>query len=255
MTPRATATRGGSTRPGWRWPSTTPRAACPASGPDDVYLGNGVSELIVMALQALLDPGDEVLVPSPDYPLWTGAVILCGARAAHYRCDEQHRLAARPGRRGVEDHPGHPGAGDHQPEQSHRGGVLEGDAARPARPGPAARPAGAGRRDLRQDPLRRRGARVGRRARSGPHRADPVGAVQDLPGARLPLWLAGGQRAAPGGGRVPGGPGTAGQHADVPERADPVRHPGRAGRPAEHHRAAAARRQAPGPAGPSPGRG
>jgi alanine-synthesizing transaminase len=41
-----------------------------------------------MALQALLDPGDEVLVPSPDYPLWTGAVRLCGARAAHYRCDE-----------------------------------------------------------------------------------------------------------------------------------------------------------------------
>jgi alanine-synthesizing transaminase len=60
----------------------------PEVGPDDVYLGNGVSELIVMALQALLDPGDEVLVPSPDYPLWTGAVRLCGARAAHYRCDE-----------------------------------------------------------------------------------------------------------------------------------------------------------------------
>ena len=61
----------------------------PGVGPDDVFLGNGVSELIVMALQALLDPGDEVLVPSPDYPLWTGAVILCGAQAAHYRCDEQ----------------------------------------------------------------------------------------------------------------------------------------------------------------------
>jgi alanine-synthesizing transaminase len=57
-------------------------------GPDDVFLGNGVSELIVMALQALLDPGDEVLVPSPDYPLWTGAVNLCGGRAVHYRCDE-----------------------------------------------------------------------------------------------------------------------------------------------------------------------
>jgi alanine-synthesizing transaminase len=57
-------------------------------GPDDVFLGNGVSELIVMALQALLDPGDEVLVPSPDYPLWTGAVSLCGGRAVHYRCDE-----------------------------------------------------------------------------------------------------------------------------------------------------------------------
>jgi alanine-synthesizing transaminase len=58
-------------------------------GPDDVYLGNGVSELIVMALQGLLDPGDEVLIPTPDYPLWTGAVGLCGGRAVHYRCDEQ----------------------------------------------------------------------------------------------------------------------------------------------------------------------
>jgi alanine-synthesizing transaminase len=58
-------------------------------GPDDVYLGNGVSELIVMALQALLNPGDEVLVPSPDYPLWTGAVSLCGGRAVHYRCAEE----------------------------------------------------------------------------------------------------------------------------------------------------------------------
>ena len=56
--------------------------------PDDIFLGNGVSELIVMSLQALLNPGDEVLVPSPDYPLWTGAVTLCGGRAVHYRCDE-----------------------------------------------------------------------------------------------------------------------------------------------------------------------
>ncbi|GAA2892742.1 aminotransferase [Actinoplanes cyaneus] len=56
--------------------------------PDDVLLGNGVSELIVMVLQALLDTGDEVLVPSPDYPLWTGAVNLCSGRAVHYRCDE-----------------------------------------------------------------------------------------------------------------------------------------------------------------------
>jgi alanine-synthesizing transaminase len=55
---------------------------------DNVYLGNGVSELIVMALQALLNPGDEVLVPSPDYPLWTGAVNLGGGRAVHYRCAE-----------------------------------------------------------------------------------------------------------------------------------------------------------------------
>jgi alanine-synthesizing transaminase len=62
-------------------------------GPDDVFLGNGVSELIVLALQGLLDPGDEVLVPSPDYPLWTGAVGLCGGRAVHYRCDEQEGWA------------------------------------------------------------------------------------------------------------------------------------------------------------------
>ncbi len=56
--------------------------------PDDVFLGNGVSELIAMSMQALLNTGDEVLVPSPDYPLWTGSVTLCGGRAVHYRCDE-----------------------------------------------------------------------------------------------------------------------------------------------------------------------
>jgi alanine-synthesizing transaminase len=61
--------------------------------PDDVFLGNGVSELIVMSLQALLNTGDEVLVPSPDYPLWTGAVTLCGGRAVHYRCDESEDWA------------------------------------------------------------------------------------------------------------------------------------------------------------------
>ncbi|MET8153618.1 pyridoxal phosphate-dependent aminotransferase [Actinoplanes sp. NPDC049668] len=61
--------------------------------PDDVFLGNGVSELIVMSLQALLNNGDEVLVPSPDYPLWTGAVTLCGGRPVHYRCDEEQDWA------------------------------------------------------------------------------------------------------------------------------------------------------------------
>ncbi|MBW9205613.1 pyridoxal phosphate-dependent aminotransferase [Mumia sp. zg.B53] len=55
---------------------------------EDVYIGNGVSELIVMAMQALLDDGDEVLVPMPDYPLWTAAVSLAGGTAVHYRCDE-----------------------------------------------------------------------------------------------------------------------------------------------------------------------
>ena len=55
---------------------------------DDIYIGNGASELIVMAMQALLNNGDEMLVPSPDYPLWTAAVTLSGGHAVHYRCDE-----------------------------------------------------------------------------------------------------------------------------------------------------------------------
>jgi alanine-synthesizing transaminase len=55
---------------------------------DDIIVGNGVSELIVMAMQGLLNNGDEVLVPSPDYPLWTAAVSLSGGTPRHYRCDE-----------------------------------------------------------------------------------------------------------------------------------------------------------------------
>ncbi len=58
-------------------------------GMDDIYLGNGVSELITLAMQALLNNGDEVLVPAPDYPLWTAAVSLSGGTAVHYVCDEQ----------------------------------------------------------------------------------------------------------------------------------------------------------------------
>jgi alanine-synthesizing transaminase len=55
---------------------------------DDIYLGNGASELIVMATNALLDNGDELLLPSPDYPLWTAAASLSGGTPVHYRCDE-----------------------------------------------------------------------------------------------------------------------------------------------------------------------
>ncbi len=55
---------------------------------DDVYLGNGASELIVMSLNALLDDGDQILVPAPDYPLWTAAVSLSGGTPVHYLCDE-----------------------------------------------------------------------------------------------------------------------------------------------------------------------
>lgn len=55
---------------------------------DDVYIGNGVSELVVMAMQALVNDGDHVLIPSPDYPLWTAAVNLCRGKPVHYLCDE-----------------------------------------------------------------------------------------------------------------------------------------------------------------------
>ncbi len=58
--------------------------------PDDVFIGNGVSELISMVMHAMLDNGDEVLVPAPDYPLWTGAVSLSGGKPVHYRCAEEN---------------------------------------------------------------------------------------------------------------------------------------------------------------------
>ena len=56
---------------------------------EDIYIGNGVSELVVLALQGLINNGDEVLIPSPDFPLWTAATSLCGGRPIHYLCDEQ----------------------------------------------------------------------------------------------------------------------------------------------------------------------
>lgn len=56
---------------------------------EDIYVGNGVSEMIMMAMQGLLNDGDEMLVPAPDYPLWTAAVNLTGSKAVHYMCDEK----------------------------------------------------------------------------------------------------------------------------------------------------------------------
>ena len=57
---------------------------------DDVFIGNGVSELISLVLQAFVDDGNEILVPAPDYPLWTGAITLCGGKPVHYLCDESN---------------------------------------------------------------------------------------------------------------------------------------------------------------------
>ena len=64
------------------------RIGIPNVDVEDVYLGNGVSELIVMSMQGLLNTGDEVLIPTPDYPLWSAAVRLAGGVPVHYRCDE-----------------------------------------------------------------------------------------------------------------------------------------------------------------------
>jgi alanine-synthesizing transaminase len=61
----------------------------PNVGMNDIYTGNGVSELISMSMQGLLDSGDEILIPSPDYPLWTAAATLAGGKVVHYICDEQ----------------------------------------------------------------------------------------------------------------------------------------------------------------------
>jgi len=61
----------------------------PEADVDDVYLGNGVSELVSMAVQALVEDGDEVLIPAPDFPLWTAVTTMAGGKAVHYVCDEQ----------------------------------------------------------------------------------------------------------------------------------------------------------------------
>jgi alanine-synthesizing transaminase len=63
---------------------------------DDVFIGNGVSELIMLAMRALLNPGDEVLVPGPDYPLWTASAVIHGARAVHYPCRPERGFVPDP---------------------------------------------------------------------------------------------------------------------------------------------------------------
>ena len=67
----------------------TQQIGIPGVDIEDIFIGNGVSELITMTMQGLLENGDEVLLPAPDYPLWTAAVTLQGGRPVHYRCDEQ----------------------------------------------------------------------------------------------------------------------------------------------------------------------
>ena len=125
---------------------------------DDVYLGNGVSELITMTLQALLDNGDQVLIPAPDYPLWTASTSLAGGTPVHYLCDEtqgwqpdiadlESKITDRT-KALVVINPNNPTGAVYSRE------VLDPD----GRSGAQASAAAARRRDLRQDPLRRRQA-------------------------------------------------------------------------------------------------
>lgn len=91
-----------------------------------VYIGNGASELITMSLQGSLDPGDEVLVPAPDYPLWTASTGLAGGTAVHYLLDENNDWNPDLADVEVEDHRKHQSRRYYQPEQPDRCSVLQG---------------------------------------------------------------------------------------------------------------------------------
>ncbi len=211
---------------------------------DDVYLGNGVSELITMTLQALLDNGDQVLIPAPDYPLWTASTSLAGGTPVHYLCDETQgwkpdiadleiKITDRT-KAIVVINPNNPTGAVYTRE------ILDADGRSRAQASAAA----ARRRDLRQDPLRRR--RAHRDGFGRPRRADAhlQRAVEGLPGRRLPVRLAGHHRPQGARGQLHRGHQPAGQHAAVPECACAACHSGRAGRPSKHRRPGPARRPA-----------
>ena len=217
---------------------------------EDIYLGNGVSELIQMSMQALLDDGDEVLVPAPGLPaVDRRRSPSSGGTAVHYRCDEQSDWMPDLAdiERKVTDRT--KALVDHQPEQPDGRRVRRGAAARADGHRPPAQPDRLLRRDLRQDPLRRRHAHADRRGRPRP--ADPhlQRAVEGVPGGGLPRRLDGGLR--PEGARrlLHRGPDDPRQHAAVREHARAARGRHRARRPAVDQGPGAARRTAAGAAG------
>ena len=162
---------------------------------DEVFMGNGVSELIDLVLRALLSTDDEVLVPSPDYPLWTAAVNLNRGRAVHYPCRPENGFEPDPARDRSADHQPHARDRRHQSEQSHRRGVF----ARHARSDRAHRRAASSgrvlRRDLRPDPVRRRRVRADGDARARHAVRDAVGPVEGVSRVRLSRRLGGRSRA------------------------------------------------------------
>ena len=122
---------------------------------DDVFLGNGASELIAMSMNALLNDGDEVLIPAPDYPLWTASVALSGGTPVHYLCDEANDWLPDLDDMAAQDHAAHARRRRHQPEQPDRRALSRRAARQDRRARAPARPDRLRRRDLRQDALRR----------------------------------------------------------------------------------------------------
>jgi alanine-synthesizing transaminase len=159
---------------------------------DDIYLGNGASELIVMATNALLDDGDELLLPSPDYPLWTAAASLSGGVPVHYVCDEANGWMPELGRHPRQDHAAHQGHRRHQPQQPHGRAVFRRAAARASWPGARARPGAVCGRGVRQGAVRRRAAHAAGQPVHRRAHADLQLALQGLPFLRLPRRLDGG---------------------------------------------------------------
>jgi alanine-synthesizing transaminase len=211
---------------------------------DDIYLGNGASELIVMATNALLNDGDELLLPSPDYPLWTAATSLSGGTPVHYICDEANgwmpdlddiRRKITPRTKGiVVINPNNPTGALYSDDLLRS--IVEHRA--PARPGD----------------LRRRGLRQGAVRRREAHRhRQPVDDVLTLTfnslsksyrscGYRAGWMVVSGDKRAMR--RLHRGPDHALEHAPVRQRARPVRDPDRAGRLPEHQRPGGPRRAA-----------
>ena len=211
---------------------------------DDVYLGNGVSELITMTLQALLDNGDQVLIPAPDYPLWTASTSLAGGTPVHYLCDEtqgwqpdiadmESKITDRT-KALVVINPNNPTGAVYSRE------VLE-QIVDLARKHQLLLLADEIYDKILYDDAEHIALAI---AGAGPAVPDLQRAVEGVPRRRLPGRLAGHHRPEGTRGQLPRGHQPAGQHAAVPERARPARHPGGARWPPEHRRPGAARRAA-----------
>ena len=93
---RAIATRRASSRRAKPWSWRRRCRGIKGVTAEDVFIGNGVSELILMTMEALLEPGDEVLLPAPDYPLWTAAVVITGAKPVYYHCRPENGFVPDP---------------------------------------------------------------------------------------------------------------------------------------------------------------